>query len=86
MCISIVFNLLEAFMSRVFLTFLSALFVLGVIGAFPRPTLAAGAASCDVNACIEYCSKRGTNTGMGNYCSRTCLLTVDQNKKAGKCK
>ena len=40
----------EVFMSRVFLTFLSTLFVLSVIGTFASPVLAAGAAACDVNA------------------------------------
>jgi hypothetical protein len=73
-------------MSRVFLTFLSALFALGVIGAFAKPTLAASKAGCDIAACISYCEKRGPQAGLSNYCSRNCGITVDQNKKAGKCK
>jgi hypothetical protein len=72
-------------MSRVFFTFLSALSVLGVIGAFAPPALAAGAV-CDVNACTTYCTKRNPQGGLSNYCTRNCLITVDQNKKAGKCK
>jgi hypothetical protein len=43
-------------------------------------------AVCDVNACISYCQKSGPQAGLGNYCSRNCLITVDGNKKKGLCK
>jgi hypothetical protein len=72
-------------MPRIFLTFLSTLFALGVIGATAPGALAAGAA-CDVNACTTYCAKRNPQGGLSNYCTRNCLITIDQNKKAGKCK
>jgi hypothetical protein len=73
-------------MLRVCLTFLSALSVLGAMVSFAPPTLAASKAGCDIAACISYCEKRGPQAGLSNYCSRNCGITVDQNKKAGKCK
>jgi len=68
---------------RLSLAFLFALFVYGLSAAFAPPVLAV---NCDLNACISYCEKRGANTGLGNYCARTCLQTIDQRKKAGQCK
>jgi hypothetical protein len=82
-----IFYLEEILMSRrLSLAFLSAMFVYGLSVTFAPPALAAGAAACEISACIAYCEKRGPQAALGNYCSRNCLITIDQNKKAGKCK
>jgi len=65
---------------RLSLAFLFALFVYGLSAAFAPPVLAV---NCDLNACISYCEKRGANTGLGNYCARTCLQTSISARKQG---
>ena len=63
---------------------LLSVFVFGLSILFaPRPALAV---NCDVNVCIAYCQKSGPQAGLGNYCSRNCLITIDQRKKSGQCK
>jgi hypothetical protein len=41
---------------------------------------------CDVNTCIAVCSKRNPQAGLSNYCSRNCLVGIEEAKKKGKCK
>ena len=41
---------------------------------------------CDVNTCIAVCSKRHPQAGLSNYCSRNCLVGIEDAKKKGKCK
>jgi hypothetical protein len=61
--------------------FLSALFIYGLSAALAPPALAV---NCDVNACINVCSKKCGTPGC--MCASTCLQTIDQRKKSGQCK
>jgi len=71
--------LLEASMSRrLSLAFLSAVFL--SIAFVPS----ARAVNCDVNVCIDLCSKKCGTPGCA--CASTCLQTIDQRKKSGQCK
>jgi hypothetical protein len=71
-------------MSRVFLTLLSALFALGLLGAFARPALAA---NCNLAACISTCSKTATHGAMASTgCNSWCAQTIDERKAKGQCK
>jgi hypothetical protein len=59
-------------MSRHFsLAFMFMVFVYALsIGVAPRPALAA---KCDVNKCIDVCSKRNPQGGAGHVCTSYCL-------------
>jgi hypothetical protein len=66
------------------LALLSVVFVYGLfIVLSPRPALAAGV-NCDVNVCINLCSKKCATPGCG--CASNCLQTIDARKKSGQCK
>jgi predicted carbohydrate-binding protein with CBM5 and CBM33 domain len=66
---------------RLLLAFLSAMFVYGLsVGFAPS----ARAANCDVNACINACSKKCATSGCG--CASWCLQTIEERKKAKQCK
>jgi hypothetical protein len=68
---------------RLSLSFLSAMFVYGLSVAFAPSALAV---NCDLNACVAYCQKRGPQAGLSNYCTRNCLIAIDERKKKGQCK
>jgi hypothetical protein len=66
---------------RLSLAFLSAMFVYGLSVAFAPSALAV---NCDVNACINVCSKKCATPGC--MCAANCLQTIDKRKKGGQCK
>jgi hypothetical protein len=71
-------------MSRLFLTSLSTLFVLGLLGGFARPALAV---NCDVGVCISMCSKSATHGAMASTgCNSWCAQTIEERKAKGQCK
>ena len=41
---------------------------------------------CDLNTCVAVCSKRNPQAGLSNYCTRNCLVGIEEAKKKGKCK
>jgi hypothetical protein len=66
-------------MSHVFFALLSMTLFFGL--AFAQP---ARAVNCDVNACINTCSKKCATPGCA--CASSCLQTIEGRKKAGQCK
>jgi hypothetical protein len=72
-------------MSRVYLLPLS-IFVIVTTVALATGAPSALAANCDLNVCVAYCQKRGPQAALGNYCTRNCLVVIDERKKKGQCK
>jgi hypothetical protein len=72
---------MEILLMRLLFSFLTVMFVLGVSAAFAPPALAV---NCDVNACINICTKRCATPGCA--CSSSCLQTIEARKKKGQCK
>jgi hypothetical protein len=71
-------------MSRLFLTSLSTLFVVGLLGASARPALAV---NCDLGACIAACSKSSTHGAIASTgCNSWCAQTIEERKAKGQCK
>jgi hypothetical protein len=70
-------------MSRRFsLAFLSIVFVYGLSIVFaPRPALAV---NCDVNTCINICSKGKVGTAIQS-CNSWCQITIQERKTKGQC-
>ena len=66
---------------RLSLAFLSAMFFYGLSVAFAP---SAFAVNCDVNACINTCSKKCPMPGC--QCPQNCMQTIDKRKKSGQCK
>ena len=66
---------------RVSFAFLSAMFFYGLSIAFAP---SASAVNCDVNACINVCSKRCPTASC--VCASYCLQTIEERKKSGQCK
>jgi hypothetical protein len=68
-------------MRRLSLAFLSAIFFYGLSVALAPSALAV---NCDVNACINFCSKKCATPGC--MCAANCMQTIDKRKKSGQCK
>ena len=66
---------------RLSLAFLSAMLFYGLAAAFTPSALAA---NCDVNACINTCSKKCATPGC--MCAKNCMQAIDKRKKGGQCK
>jgi hypothetical protein len=66
---------------RLSLAFLSAMFFYALSVAFAPSVLAA---NCDVNACINACSKKCATAGC--MCAPNCMQAIEKRKKSGQCK